>query len=127
MLILSLEHDPNVGGLEMAKHEMAPIDSNHFNRKVSVHQDFQGLKIDNHFFCDQNLHIVFDAVSPISPTGINEIKNVSIIIIQLRLLIFDISPLNIQLLKAEIILATRPGSQADRDISHLFAKLFTHM
>jgi hypothetical protein len=52
---------------------------------------------------------------------VNEIKYLSIIFIQLRLTIFGISPLNIQLLKGEMIPVTRRRRQGDSDISHLIA------
>jgi hypothetical protein len=54
----------------------------------------------------QDPSIVFDALSLISPTGINEIKGLFILLIQLRLPIFAISPLNIQLFKGEVTSAS---------------------
>jgi hypothetical protein len=54
---------------------------------VSVYQNLQQLKIDHRFFWGQNTCIVIDAFSPIFSTGINEIKYLSIPLIQLRLII----------------------------------------
>jgi hypothetical protein len=59
------------------------------------------------FFWGQSLRIVSNAFSPISPTAINKIEWLSIVFIQLRSLIFVVSPLNIQFLKGEVIPATR--------------------
>jgi hypothetical protein len=52
---------------------------------VSVHQNLQESKIDSYVFWDQNLCIVFDAYSPISLTGIDKVKHLSIIYIHIIL------------------------------------------
>jgi hypothetical protein len=56
--------------------------------------NLQQLKIGNRFLWDRNVCIVFDACSPILPTGISEIKRLSIDLIRLRFGMFGISPLN---------------------------------
>jgi hypothetical protein len=48
---------------------------------VSIHQNLQEAKIDGYVFWDQNLCIVSDAHSPISLTGIDKVKYLSIIYI----------------------------------------------
>jgi hypothetical protein len=59
-----------------------------------------------------------DAISPISPTIINEMKQLYILFIQLRLPILEISSLNIQLLRREVIPATRPRPARPSETSH---------
>jgi hypothetical protein len=51
----------------------------------------------------------FNALLPIFPTGADEIKQLSIILVQLRFVIFGISALNIRLLKGEVIVAMKNG------------------
>jgi hypothetical protein len=85
-------------------HCFSEVDST--NEAVSVHENLQLLRIDDRFL-SQNLCIVFDAFSPISPTRIGEIKILSMILIQLRLPMFALSSLHIQLLKKEVIPPTR--------------------
>jgi hypothetical protein len=69
-------------------------------------------KTDGYIFWDQNLWIVFDAYSPISLTGIDKIKHLSIIYIHIILLIFMIHRANRQWLKVEVIHAA--GRQSAR-------------
>jgi hypothetical protein len=59
------------------------------------------------FFWDQNLCIVSDDYSPISSTGIDKIKHLSIIYIHIILLIFIIHRTNRPWLKVEVIHATK--------------------
>jgi hypothetical protein len=59
---------------------------------------------------------LFDAISPIVPTRFDEIKHLSIIFIEVRVIIFEISLLNIEVLKGEVIPATR--SRRGRLIKH---------
>jgi hypothetical protein len=73
---------------------------------ASVHQNLHQLKINDLAFWGQILCLIFDAFSPIFPTDINEIKHFSILFIQLRFLIYGISPLDVQLVKREVILAS---------------------
>jgi hypothetical protein len=54
---------------------------------VSVRQNLSVLKIDERFM-GQKLCIVCDALSPISQTGINVIKYLSNVVIQLTILMF---------------------------------------
>jgi hypothetical protein len=76
------------------------------NQASSVHQNLQQLKIHVRFFWDQSIRIVSDAFSPIPPTAINKIKELSILFIQLRSLMFEIAILSIQFLKREVSPAT---------------------
>jgi hypothetical protein len=55
------------------------------SQAVLVHQNLQEPKIDGYVFWDQNLCIVYDAYSRISPTDIDKIKHLSIIYIILYL------------------------------------------
>jgi hypothetical protein len=73
---------------------------------VSVHQNLQERKIDGYVCWDQNLCIVVDAYSPISLTGIDKIKHLSIIYIHIISLIFVIHRTNRPWLKIEVIHAT---------------------
>jgi hypothetical protein len=66
-------------------------------------------KIDGYVFWDQNLGIVLDANSPISLTGVDSIKHLSIIYIRIILLIFIIHQTNKLWLKVEVIHATKRG------------------
>jgi hypothetical protein len=77
------------------------------SQAVSAYQNLQGPKIDGYVFWDQNLRIVFDADSPISLTGIDKIKHLSIIYIHIILLIFIIHRANRPWLKVEVIHATK--------------------
>jgi hypothetical protein len=63
-------------------------------------------KTDNFYGTKINVS-VFDVFLPISPTGRNEIKHLSFILIQLRLAMFEMSPLSKQLLKGAVISARR--------------------
>jgi hypothetical protein len=58
-------------------------------------------------FWDQNLCILFDAYSPISLTGIDKIKHLSIIYIYIIFLIFIIHQASRPWLKVEVIHATK--------------------
>jgi hypothetical protein len=84
----------------------------HADQGVSVHQNLQESKIDGYVFWDQNLCIVLDAYSPISLTGIDKIKYLSIIYVHIHihihiiLLIFIIHRANRPWLKVEVIHAT---------------------
>jgi hypothetical protein len=51
----------------------------------------------------------FDAFKRIFPSGVDEIVYLSMIPIRLRVIIFEISPPNIQLPKGEVIIATKSG------------------
>jgi hypothetical protein len=73
----------------------------------------------------QILFSVFDASSPIFPTGIDEIKRLSIILIQLRFPVFGISRLNIQLLKGKVSLATRDRRTRLIGTFHTFSLSFS--
>jgi hypothetical protein len=72
---------------------------------VSVHHYLQEFKTDGYVFWDQNVCIVSDADSPISLTGIDKIKHLSIIYIHIRiiLLIFIIHQANRLWFKVEVI------------------------
>jgi hypothetical protein len=72
-------------------------------------QKFATAKTDGSVFWDQNFCIVFDARSPISLTGIDKIKYLSIIYIYIHiiLLIFIIHRTNRSWLKVEVIHATK--------------------
>jgi hypothetical protein len=67
----------------------------------------QANKIDGYVFWDQNLCIVFDAYPPVSSTGIDKIKHLSIIRIQIMVLIFIAPRVNIPWLKVDVIHATK--------------------
>jgi hypothetical protein len=95
------------------------------NQASSVHQNFQQLKIDVRFFWDQSFCIVSDAFSPISTTAINKIKELSILFIQIRLLIFEIATISIQFLKKEIIPATRLRHPRPTGIFHPWSPNFS--
>jgi hypothetical protein len=91
----------------------------------SVHQNLQELKIDVRFFSDQSFGIVSDAFSPISPTTMNKTKWLSILFIQLSLIIFEISSLNIQLFKREVIPAIRHLRARLTGTSHTWSPNFS--
>jgi hypothetical protein len=74
---------------------------------ASVHQDLEGPRIHGYVFWDQNACIVFDAYSPISSTGIDKTKDLSIICLHIIFLIFLIHHTNRPWLKLEVIHATK--------------------
>jgi hypothetical protein len=59
------------------------------------------------FFSEAKVSVSFPMPSGQYPTGINEIKHLSIILIRLKLLMLGVSPLNIQMLKGKVIPATK--------------------
>jgi hypothetical protein len=73
---------------------------------ISVHQNLQEPKTDDYVFWDHNLRIVFDAYSPIPSTGIDKIKDLSIICIHILFLIFIVHQASRPWLKVEFIHAT---------------------
>jgi hypothetical protein len=74
---------------------------------VSVHQNLQGPKIDRSVFWVENLCIVFDAHSPVSSTGIDQIKQLSIIFIHIIFIIFLLPPPNTRFLQGEAFPSTK--------------------
>jgi hypothetical protein len=58
-------------------------------------------------FSVAKMAIIFDAFSPMSLTGINEIKHLSVIFIYIKFLTLITTPPNIQLLKGTVIPAIR--------------------
>jgi hypothetical protein len=81
-------------------------ETNQYRLWRSVHQNLQEPKIDGYVFWDQNMRIVFDIYSPISLTGVDKIKDLSIICIYIIFLMFDIHRANKRWLKVEVIHAT---------------------
>jgi hypothetical protein len=67
----------------------------------------QDPKIDGFGFWDQSLCVVFDADSPISSTGIDKIKDLSILCIKIIFTIFIIHRANRPWLKGEVVHATK--------------------
>jgi hypothetical protein len=59
-----------------------------------VHPNLQGINIDDGPFLDQNLYILFDVLSPISSAGIDEIKQLYIILINIIFVIVTLPPSN---------------------------------
>jgi hypothetical protein len=90
---------------------------------VSVHQQSQDYRTDDHFFWDQDMCIVCDAYWPISSTGICEIKRLSTILIHIIFIIFMFPLLNMRFFQGEVIPATKwPRiGDSDRDRSFLLA------
>jgi hypothetical protein len=80
----------------------------------------QGFKSDDCLFWDRYLCIIFDAYTSISSTCINEIKCLSIIVICIIFVIFNLHPPNIQFFQGHVSPATKCRRAADRDISDLF-------
>jgi hypothetical protein len=68
---------------------------------------FQFTKIDGYVFWDQNVCIVSDAYSPISSTGIDKIKHLSITCLYIMFLIFTIHRANRPWLTVEVIHTTK--------------------
>jgi hypothetical protein len=73
---------------------------------VSAHQNLQDPKTDGYALWNQNLYIVFDPSSHISSTGIDKIKQLSIICIRIIFLIFHIHRANSPWLRVEVIHVT---------------------
>jgi hypothetical protein len=65
--------------------------------------------------------IVFRAFSPTFPTGINEIKQLFIILIQFRFAIFRISTKHSTSQRSSYSCDKKSTRQSDRNISHLFS------
>jgi hypothetical protein len=70
-------------------------------------QNLQEPKIDGYLFWDQNLWVVLDASLGISSTGIDKIRDLSIIYIQIIFLIFNNHRANRPWLKPTVIHATK--------------------
>jgi hypothetical protein len=74
---------------------------------VSVDQNVQEPKIDGCVLWDQDLRLVFDAYSPVAPTGIDELKHLYVICIHIIFRIFIIHRANRPWLKVEVVHVTK--------------------
>jgi hypothetical protein len=70
---------------------------------------------DDCLFWAQNLRIVLLADTPISSTGMDEIRYLSIIFLYVIFIIFGLHPSNVKLLQEHLIRATKCPGADDRD------------